>query len=52
MATSGTFRVTKITGTDKSRAVKRSLAAGVSKVRITEGQRRSIVSDKRSSKAT
>lgn len=48
--TEGTWKVSPITGDDKSRAVKRSLASVVNKVRITEGQRRTIVGNKRKSR--
>lgn len=47
MGPAGTFRVSEITGEDKSRAVKRALAQGGAKVRITPGQRRTIVGGKR-----
>lgn len=40
----GSFQVKKISGTDKSRAVKRAVSDGAKQVRITEGQRKTIVS--------
>lgn len=43
MAKSGTWTVRSISDSDRSRAVKRALATSTSKVRITEGQRRTIV---------
>lgn len=47
MAPVGMFKAQKISEADKSRAVKRAVASATTKVRITAGQRRTILATRK-----